>query len=633
MSAAAGVHDLLDGLDRWVERAGRLFPALARDERRIREQAALLRTRGLRLEAPLVVLIAGGTGAGKSTLLNALAGEEIARASAVRPTTTALTAYVHQANELLVPAEIGQAKKVLHDRAALLDKVVVDTPDFDGAVRENEAVLRRALAHADLVIALATPEKYADRALYELLVEHREGRAFVFALNRADRGIEPEVLDDFRRVLESAGFEGPRLLAVSALAAFRRKRGEGGEPLLEGDFAALEAIIERELTRARIRDMKRRNLDALLVRLLERAAEPLPADLPERCRRWRRAGERVADEARAAVAAQLAADVRDDDALRHEVAARLATRFDGLFGFYQALVWGARALRGEGLVGLARRTLLDASLSSRGGAPPGPEPHLAGGQRGALAPGPGPAPEAETVVAGAAANEDDERRAGAAIALASRRMADLAAEQGLAPPDLSVDAALGTRMVAAARRDADRAIAAALRALATPGGARARTARLPAGFSAAAEARPAALAVAQSGAGRRVASFLLNAGPLGLLLYALYRWFEAFTRGDVAALGGAWFMAAGIVMLLLLALEGALVDWIARLRAARLVRQLEEAAAAAADVRVARPLVRRLEEAIGEVEGAAAALDALRGEAGASRLSDDAAPAAPRGDP
>src|SRR5262249_50677893 len=144
---------------------------------------------------------------------------------------------------------------------------------------------------------------------------------------------------------------------LSALTALRRKTGdEHPHPELEGDFPALEAIIAEELTRARAREIKRRNLDALVERLLERAAVLVPEGTEERIGRWRRAAERVCEEVREDLAKRLAAAVRDDDALRHEIAARYATaRYGGLFGFWQALIWGVRGLRGQGFMPAARR--------------------------------------------------------------------------------------------------------------------------------------------------------------------------------------------------------------------------------------------------------------------------------------
>ncbi len=418
--AAAPYEPIFEGLHAWLARAERVVPALARDGGRLREQHAEVRATGARVEAPLVILLAGGTGAGKSTLLNALAGgAEIAAASAVRPTTTALTCYYHLRNELAIPREAAGARRAGHERPELLDKVILDAPDFDSSARGNEAVLRRALAETDLVVCLATPEKYADADLHALLDEYRTGRAFVFALNRLDRGIAPEVVEDFRRELARAGFEPPRLRVLSALAALRRKRGER-DPGPEGDFRELERIIEEELTRARVRELKRLNLDALVGRLIDRAAARLPADLERRLARWRRAGEANVDEARARAGARLAASVRGDEALEAEATARFATRYGGPFGFWQALVWGVRGLRG------AR----------------------------------------PAVVLARPAEPDDEGTEAAAVALAARRAADLGAEHGLAASNGSaLPPGEAERLVAAARVEADAAIARALQGL------------------------------------------------------------------------------------------------------------------------------------------------------------------------
>src|SRR5690625_724078 len=43
--------------------------------------------RAERLDAPLLAVVGGSTGAGKSTLVNSLVGQEVSRASAIRPTT------------------------------------------------------------------------------------------------------------------------------------------------------------------------------------------------------------------------------------------------------------------------------------------------------------------------------------------------------------------------------------------------------------------------------------------------------------------------------------------------------------------------------------------------------------------
>lgn len=539
------VHDpVLAGFGAWLARAARLFPALARDRERLERDLDRVRGLGERIEAPLAIVLAGGTGTGKSTLLNALAGAEIAATSEVRPCTREATCYVHSADEIAIPPEIAGARRVAHERPELRHKVVVDAPDFDGTVPENVAALKRALAGADLVLVLATQEKYAAAALFALLSEYRDGRSFAFVLNKLDREGTREVARDFRRELERAGFGASRLLLVSALSAFRRKRGEaGGGRDSEGDFAQLEALIERELTRARIREMKRLNLDALTARLLEAAAARLPEGRAAALARWRESAEGVCDEARAKLAGALARAVREDEGLREEARARIAAGYGGPFGFYQALVWGVRRLA-------AWRPAAAPFAAAR--------PAL-----GALAAG------EETVLA-------------RAVALAARRMGDLGEEHGVRADGVPIDEAGAGELVSAARREAERAIDGALGALRT---------------------RPPP-------AGRRLESLALNAAPVGVPLYALWRWIEAFAGGVL--LDSSWFIAAFLIALIALAVEGRLADVLARRRAARLIGALEEAAAAASDARVARPLLSRLEAVLGEVEAAARELQSLR---------------------
>lgn len=428
---------VLEGLAAWIPRAARVFPGVGRGAARLAANLAEVRATGDRLEAPLFILLAGGTGAGKSTLLNALAGAAIAEASAIRPTTTALTCYFHVANDLAIAGDLlAHARPASHERPELRDKVILDAPDFDSTVRANEALFRRALAAADLVLVLATPEKYADADLFRLLEEHRRGRAFVFVLNRLDRGVPKEVADDFRRELEAAGFARPTVLVVSALAAFRSKRGDP-EPGPQGDFPRLESLIEEELTRARVREIKRLNLDELAARLLERAGAGVPADLAARMQRWRGLAGGLALEARAAVGEGLARAVVANAALAREVHGRIATAYGGPFGVWQALHWGVRALRGRGLTSFA----LEAGL--------GPE---------------------------VLDTEDDSLPA--AVLIAARRMDDVGTEVGLAPPDGPLAGEDARRLVLRARTAGHGEIAAALAAARDPArrGARRRIA-------------------------------------------------------------------------------------------------------------------------------------------------------------
>src|SRR6202011_4903124 len=93
----------------------------------------------LQMEKPLLtIMLMGGTGVGKSTLLNALAGGAIAQVSIVRPTTRDPVVYYHESirPERLDPA-LQHCRLAAHDRAALEQKILVDTPDLDSNDRTN----------------------------------------------------------------------------------------------------------------------------------------------------------------------------------------------------------------------------------------------------------------------------------------------------------------------------------------------------------------------------------------------------------------------------------------------------------------------------------------------------------------
>ena len=100
------VSRALTDLSDWLEEDSAIFSEVQQDSDTTLSQISQLTKLGERMRAPLFVLLCGGTGAGKSTLLNAIAGAEIARASAVRPTTTRFTVYLHRSKQLFVPREV-----------------------------------------------------------------------------------------------------------------------------------------------------------------------------------------------------------------------------------------------------------------------------------------------------------------------------------------------------------------------------------------------------------------------------------------------------------------------------------------------------------------------------------------------
>ena len=140
----------------------------------------------------LVVMLMGGTGVGKSTLLNALAGGAVAQASFTRPTTRDPVVYYHESvkPDRLDPA-LRHCRLVPHDRPALQQKVIVDTPDLDSNDVANREKLKALLPVADVVLYVGSQEKYHDQLGWDLFKEQRQRRAFAFVLNKWDRCLHP----------------------------------------------------------------------------------------------------------------------------------------------------------------------------------------------------------------------------------------------------------------------------------------------------------------------------------------------------------------------------------------------------------------------------------------------------------
>ncbi len=323
-------------------------PTLSSGRQRFLEMIGNLERRAEELKTPLLILLVGGTGAGKSTLLNALAGGEIAATSAVRPCTSELTAYLHADDAgSLERFELGHAHTAHHERTELLQKIIVDAPDFDSVATANLELLRRTLPQADLILCLATAEKYLNRSLLDLLAEFRSGKRFLFVLNRADRGTPASVRDDWAVELGRAGFTSPEILWISAKKAFETRQVVGARASVSeagGDFSRLETIITHELTRRRIRAIKQHNLDEGFRDLLESLAACMGPELENGLESWSQAAELEWRAFRDEVQRRFSLDLETDHALRYKLEFRLAGRYTSLFGFFLLLGNSLRAL-------------------------------------------------------------------------------------------------------------------------------------------------------------------------------------------------------------------------------------------------------------------------------------------------
>src|SRR5215472_17502381 len=330
----------------------------------------------------LVIMLMGGTGVGKSTLLNALAGGTIAQASFTRPTTRDPVVYYHESvkPDRLDPA-LRHCRLAPHDRPALEQKILVDTPDLDSNDLSNRDKLMRLLPVADIVLYVGSQEKYHDRLGWELFLQQRKRRAFAFVLNKWDRclhqdagGLRPD--EDLLRDLEAEGFQSPLLFRTCAQmwvdgsppspptplppsggegsnrlpSPPLRGRGVGGEGdevppgLPEGEqFKELVDWLEMGLTRLEIEAIKARGVSQLLQHMQQALMAASPPDLDAIAERTRAAWTTPLVEEAAATSDVLLNTLEPyQREIEHHFALEEQRRFHGIMGWYLHLFTRAK---------------------------------------------------------------------------------------------------------------------------------------------------------------------------------------------------------------------------------------------------------------------------------------------------
>lgn len=229
---SAGVGARLDALARLVDAAEDRLPedALSPAAEVLRRAADRF---GLSAEHTAAV-IAGATGVGKSSLFNSLVGIGLSPVAVRRPTTTEAIACVWEAERLAEARplldRLGVAERRQLTRDSALDQtkvrhslaglVLVDLPDYDSALHEDQTEVDTAVELADVVIWVTDPQKYADAVWHERYLKQLANHAdvMVIVLNQVDT-LPPESIGecvaDLTRLVEEDGLVGVPVFPVS----------------------------------------------------------------------------------------------------------------------------------------------------------------------------------------------------------------------------------------------------------------------------------------------------------------------------------------------------------------------------------------------------------------------------------
>jgi hypothetical protein len=278
LEVLARIDELVGRLSHWCETESPWEP-LHRCQALVRRLLTRVEGLRIRLEAPLVVALFGGTGTGKSTLVNALVGRECTRTGRERPTTTRPVLVAHPQTELEALGLPLEEFEIVRDDAPLLrDIVLIDCPDPDTTEAEtpasNLARLHRLLPHCDVLIYTSTQQKYRSARVGDELGQAANGCRLLFVQTHAD--LDEDIRADWRRQL-AGHYEVPEVFWVDSVRALHEQFA-GERP--SGDFSRLLDVLTTQLAASQRVQIRRANLVDLIHAALDHCRRHLAGHGP-----------------------------------------------------------------------------------------------------------------------------------------------------------------------------------------------------------------------------------------------------------------------------------------------------------------------------------------------------------------
>jgi GTPase Era involved in 16S rRNA processing len=233
-----------------IEQITGLLDVLGRVEGLPEDQMEQVRDALFHTNHPFLMVMVGPFSSGKSSIINALLGQEVMNVGPI-PTTDHIAILRHGPD--VQRSRSGEVETIFHPSPLLENLSLVDTPGLESVFRTHEAITRRFLHRADVVVLVMIATQVLTASNLEYLQELKAyGKRVVIVVNQIDV-LEPEEREQVREfVLEQSrlhlGVE-PQVWLVSAKEALAAQQQTPRDEIVwdESGFADIEEFIRETL--------------------------------------------------------------------------------------------------------------------------------------------------------------------------------------------------------------------------------------------------------------------------------------------------------------------------------------------------------------------------------------------------